>query len=634
MKHDPTRALKRDNVLAAALLASALLPVLAGTASASTSAIPGLPDYVQYVKFGSTTSNCDSCVPHVCADRPVHVVIRTGFGDGCWSVRGARLLPILSSIGTPVVQLEVRHACAGVCSLNAPIFDTAIDLPASAPGPQSFRLMIVQNQCPDTSFSFVGEAEIPFVADRCDTDRCVFPFLGGISPVVDPRPGCALVLPPGGRGTLPLSVQTNGVALAGLQGTVEATPNVHVLHLDARPIGNTPMHLVTKRQPNGSIQYVMYADAGAPIPANALTTVLWATLEADTSVRHTPGAVGGVSATVTAASDAGGNSVPVCPIDLIRVPDIPICFALPADCDANRDGYTNVADLVRMVFCYLNPAACPDSAASRPDCNGDGTYTLADLMCCAWTMVGGGARDSSQAPGPLEVHVGASTSVDGIVSTPIQFQGTEWMGGAMLRIRYPADRYTVGPFARPAQASAATPAFGSPLPLWTPLQDESQGEVILALVRSDDAAPSRYEYALEFARKDGAAPGGEVEIVESSFFGTDGKPIRLDLAGTKFALPLDDGAGGSVSRIDLAFAPNPASATSRFVVRLPQAGNVDLGVFDLAGRRLATPFKGAMAAGERTIAWDAKQVHAGVYFARLTVDGVVRTTRVTVLPAR
>jgi hypothetical protein len=76
--------------------------------------------------------------------------------------------------------------------------------------------------------------------------------------------------------------------------------------------------------------------------------------------------------------------------------------------------------------------------------------------------------------------------------------------------------------------------------------------------------------------------------------------------------------------------PNPAR-TQNLSFSLPHATNVQLGVFDLLGRRVATIVNGAMAAGNYQKSWagmddSGNRVHSGVYFYRLRAGNEVRTT--------
>lgn len=82
-------------------------------------------------------------------------------------------------------------------------------------------------------------------------------------------------------------------------------------------------------------------------------------------------------------------------------------------------------------------------------------------------------------------------------------------------------------------------------------------------------------------------------------------------------------------------APTPFSGSTQMSFTLARAGFAELAVFDVAGRLVATPFRGEAEAGPHTAAWngrfeDGRQAPAGVYRAVLqTAAG--RVTRSVVL---
>ncbi|MFN8179875.1 MAG: C25 family cysteine peptidase [bacterium] len=80
-------------------------------------------------------------------------------------------------------------------------------------------------------------------------------------------------------------------------------------------------------------------------------------------------------------------------------------------------------------------------------------------------------------------------------------------------------------------------------------------------------------------------------------------------------------------------APNPfrAATSLRFVV--PKPGRTRLDVFDVAGRRVATPVDAVLPAGAHSVTWDGRDVtgrpaSSGVYFLRLATPEGSRTARV------
>jgi hypothetical protein len=85
--------------------------------------------------------------------------------------------------------------------------------------------------------------------------------------------------------------------------------------------------------------------------------------------------------------------------------------------------------------------------------------------------------------------------------------------------------------------------------------------------------------------------------------------------------------------------PNPFSRETRFVVSLLVAAEIDLGVFDLAGRRVATLYRGPLETGDHPFVWDGARsdgtrAAGGVYFYRVSGAATSVTRRMIVLGAR
>jgi hypothetical protein len=88
------------------------------------------------------------------------------------------------------------------------------------------------------------------------------------------------------------------------------------------------------------------------------------------------------------------------------------------------------------------------------------------------------------------------------------------------------------------------------------------------------------------------------------------------------------GAGVVPTQTGISFAvsPNPARV-STVSFSLPRSADVDLSVFDLAGRKVATLAKGNLSAGQYTREWKGADVGAGIYFVRLRVGTEVFNLR-------
>jgi beta-lactamase superfamily II metal-dependent hydrolase len=136
-----------------------------------------------------------------------------------------------------------------------------------------------------------------------------------------------------------------------------------------------------------------------------------------------------------------------------------------------------------------------------------------------------------------------------------------------------------------------------------------------------DAAEAVYRYVDE-----SPAAGGVYWLGARSCAGPEGLigPIRAA------ARP------AAATGLSLAASPNPARGTTQFRFGVGGAGLVRLDVFDLAGRRIATPFSGYATPGPVTVEWKLEgpagsRVEPGIYFARLQSPGRTLYTRVTVI---
>jgi hypothetical protein len=82
--------------------------------------------------------------------------------------------------------------------------------------------------------------------------------------------------------------------------------------------------------------------------------------------------------------------------------------------------------------------------------------------------------------------------------------------------------------------------------------------------------------------------------------------------------------------------PNPFGRGTTISYTLPVKSSVDLSVYDITGREVASLLEGEMDAGYHTLSWDGKDnsgnsVSAGVYFYRLQASDVTKTRKLVVL---
>jgi hypothetical protein len=138
---------------------------------------------------------------------------------------------------------------------------------------------------------------------------------------------------------------------------------------------------------------------------------------------------------------------------------------------------------------------------------------------------------------------------------------------------------------------------------------------------------SLYEATLTFSSSDEPLPGAAP---------------AADLVVTLRAQPLSGAtdAGDPIRPSALAFHPpypNPLGTETWLGFDLPARAPVELAIYDLSGRRVASLISETLEANRYRRRWDANderggRVPAGLYFARFTTPGLSRTARLVVLP--
>jgi endonuclease/exonuclease/phosphatase family metal-dependent hydrolase len=148
-------------------------------------------------------------------------------------------------------------------------------------------------------------------------------------------------------------------------------------------------------------------------------------------------------------------------------------------------------------------------------------------------------------------------------------------------------------------------------------------------VRFDDdgaTQDSTYTATLTFSVSDEPLPGA-----------TPGPNLVVNLSATPASGTVDVRPGAPAALRFYPPRPNPLSSGATFAFDLPQAASVDLAIYDLSGRRIATLASGQRNAGRHAAFWDARDAHggrvaAGIYFASFETEGMTKTARVVVLP--
>lgn len=104
--------------------------------------------------------------------------------------------------------------------------------------------------------------------------------------------------------------------------------------------------------------------------------------------------------------------------------------------------------------------------------------------------------------------------------------------------------------------------------------------------------------------------------------------------GHDYTAPTAGVGEGAITRSGLSPAwPNPTRGSSSLSLALARETPVDVAVFDLAGRRVATLSRATLGPGSHALAWDGRDEHGaeargGVYFVRARGPGLDATRRV------
>ncbi|MDX1546410.1 MAG: T9SS type A sorting domain-containing protein [Rhodothermales bacterium] len=77
--------------------------------------------------------------------------------------------------------------------------------------------------------------------------------------------------------------------------------------------------------------------------------------------------------------------------------------------------------------------------------------------------------------------------------------------------------------------------------------------------------------------------------------------------------------------------PNPFARATTLAFGLPRAAHVTLAVYDLLGKRVATPFSAPVPAGRHAVYWDAGDLPSGVYLYRMQAGATVLRRELTIV---
>ncbi|MBU1881993.1 T9SS type A sorting domain-containing protein, partial [bacterium] len=84
------------------------------------------------------------------------------------------------------------------------------------------------------------------------------------------------------------------------------------------------------------------------------------------------------------------------------------------------------------------------------------------------------------------------------------------------------------------------------------------------------------------------------------------------------AIRLNPGANAVPSQLSINAHPNPFNPTTAISIQLSAGSEVNLSVYDISGRKVATLIDGFRNAGSHEVTFDGSQLASGIYLYRLT----------------
>ncbi len=136
-----------------------------------------------------------------------------------------------------------------------------------------------------------------------------------------------------------------------------------------------------------------------------------------------------------------------------------------------------------------------------------------------------------------------------------------------------------------------------------------------------------------------AASGGTAKVVYALVYGEDLADMLAQVEAANDAYnpttPADEDTPAKLVRLGQNH-PNPFNPSTNIKFGVAQDGHVELGVYDLSGRRVRTLISSFRTAGDHQISWDGKddngsQAPSGMYFYKLNTGGKTISRKMTLV---
>ena len=200
---------------------------------------------------------------------------------------------------------------------------------------------------------------------------------------------------------------------------------------------------------------------------------------------------------------------------------------------------------------------------------------------------------------------------------PFHFEGDKWLSVELAGF----DAYTTTDGVD-LQWSTASEANADHWEVERCLSGQDNFELIAQLPAANRSTGSTYQYA---DRNGTMGASYDYRLVDVDAFGV--RTVHPNTVSALYGSHV-----GPVSEYSLADAyPNPFNPATTISFTIPEAGNVQLRVFDLSGREVATLVNGVTEAGRHSLEWNAEGLPSGTYFYTLKSSGYTATKKLLLL---
>ena len=217
---------------------------------------------------------------------------------------------------------------------------------------------------------------------------------------------------------------------------------------------------------------------------------------------------------------------------------------------------------------------------------------------------------------------------DGVLKLQVAINHAQKLKGYGFVLQYDQSKYE---FVEARQVDQNLLDVNSGQPALFLASNKTPGQVAVGAMKVDGQAVSGDGALVEFTFKTTQTP------LASDFQILDG--VMVDLAGGIDAITnIDIGSLKPMPR-DYSLeqnVPNPFNPSTTIEYRLPEAGDVQLVIYNLLGQEVRTLVRESMDAGFHSVVWDGtdefgKQVASGIYIYRMSVADFTKVQRMMLL---